>query len=354
MQEQWKKFLLDQGAKMDQDLVVNFEHVDANPTDIDTQDYLVDLSNYGVLRVSGSDANTFLQGQLTNDIRVVGETSSTLSALCSPKGRVLANFRILQKDTDYLLIMPIEQVAIVLKRLRLFVLMSKVTLEDASNEYSHLGIAGPQCEQVLAKAFSLTPLPVNHVVQIDEVLIVRVPGVIPRYELHGTSADLMPIWSMLRAKTIPVGTALWQLWNIRAGFPTIFPSTADSFVPQMINYQLIDGVSFKKGCYTGQEIVARMQYLGKLKRRMYRARILSDSEPQVGQDLYSEQSTSGQGSGKLVNVARAGDDCYEVLAVVEISSIKQGTIRLGDQTGPELEFLDLPYPFAAENEAKDQ
>jgi tRNA-modifying protein YgfZ len=138
-----------------------------------------------------------------------------------------------------------------------------------------------------------------------------------------------------------------ELLDIRAGIPTIYDRTADAFVPQMANMQLIDGVSFNKGCYTGQEVVARMQYLGKLKRRMYLAEVESDTPPQPGDELFSTSTTSQQGSGSVVAASPLGGGRYEILAVVEVRSAESGEVRLSDH-GPVLQFKALPYPFPAD------
>jgi hypothetical protein len=134
----------------------------------------------------------------------------------------------------------------------------------------------------------------------------------------------------------------WALLDIRAGQPTVYGSTSEAFIPQMTNMQLIDGVSFTKGCYTGQEVVARMQYLGKLKRRMYLAEVQSEAAPKIGDELLSDASASGQGAGKVVDARLDANGRYELLVVAEIAAVEQGKLTLGEN-GPALRFLDLPY-----------
>ena len=143
-----------------------------------------------------------------------------------------------------------------------------------------------------------------------------------------------------------VGRDFWALADIRAGIPSVLEETVEAFVPQMANLQLVGGVSFTKGCYTGQEVVARMQYLGKLKRRMYLAHVVSANAPKPGDELFARGSTSGQGAGKVVDAQPAGDG-YDLLAVIEINSLEQQSVHLGE-AGPALELLDLPYEFATE------
>jgi folate-binding protein YgfZ len=176
--------------------------------------------------------------------------------------------------------------------------------------------------------------------------LLRLPGPTPRFELLGPAAALIPLWQACEAQATPMDGNFWALQEIRAGIPTVYPETREAFVPQMANLQLIDGVSFTKGCYTGQEVVARMQYLGKLKRRMYLAHVRSDTPPRPGDELFAQGSASGQGAGKVVDAQAAGDG-YDLLAVIELESLSQGGVRLGEN-GPPLEILELPYEFASE------
>jgi folate-binding protein YgfZ len=149
----------------------------------------------------------------------------------------------------------------------------------------------------------------------------------------------------MAAEAVQTGSNFWTLMDIRAGVPAVYDETADAFVPQMTNLQLIGGVSFTKGCYTGQEVVARMQYLGTLKRRMYRVHIDSPQCPAPGMPLHSASSESGQGAGRIVAAAPAPQGGYEALAVIQISSAEAGDLHLVDADGPRLELLELPYAF---------
>ncbi len=166
------------------------------------------------------------------------------------------------------------------------------------------------------------------VVAHNDMILIRLPGAIPRFELIGPPAELSRIWKTCEAKAVHKGAAFWALHDIRAGIPTVLPETIDAFIPQMTNMQLIDGASFTKGCYIGQEVVARMQYLGKLKRRMYLAHVDSATAPKPGDELFAEDSKSGQGAGKVVDAQSTGDG-YDMLAVIEIASAEEGKVYLG-------------------------
>ena len=308
---------------------------------------IADLSHLGLIRVTGEDRRSFLQGQLTNDIHKVDAGHSQLSSYCSPKGRMLASFRIFERDGALYLMLPAERLEPVLKRLRMFVLRAQVTLEDASEELARVELAGACAPDLLPIE---PPAEDNAVASLDGYTLIRVPGDRPRFQVIAEPALMQALWEeAVENGARPTDARAWALLDIRAGIPSVYDATAEAFVPQMANLQMVEGVSFTKGCYTGQEIVARMQYLGKLKRRMYRVRIDTDTAPQPGQELFAEGSASGQGTGKVVASAPSPEGGYEALVVVEIASAEGGEVRLGGPEGPRLEFLDLPYPLASEN-----
>lgn len=307
---------------------------------------LCDLSFLGIISVTGEDAESFLQGQLTNDVRDVSESHWQMNSLCNPKGRMLCSFRLFKMGDNYYLQLPRENAQRLIKRLRMFVLMSKVTLSDVSDELVQIGLAGDCAESIINQQFTKLPSVVGGVFCEKNLVVLRLPGDRPRFELVGQVNDLIPLWEKFMSQnTSPADPEFWSLLDIRAGIPTITGSTAEAFVPQMTNMQLIDGLSFTKGCYTGQEIVARMKYLGKLKRRMYLAHVQSDIPPQPGEELLSSGSESGQGAGKVVSAAASPTGGYEMLTVVEIDSFERDDLHLKNSNGPKLHFRPLPYPF---------
>lgn len=307
---------------------------------------LNDLSHLSLIQFAGEDAQQFLQGQLTNDMREVTEEHSNLSGWCTAKGRMLANFRVFRMGDAFYLQTPQGNLAPVLKRLKMYILRSQVTIMDVSDELARFGITGDCAETLLQSHFPKVPACRNGCVVHHEMLLIRMPGSVPRYEIIGPDDELIRLWEELESAAKPMHSNFWALQEIRAGIPTVFPETAEAFVPQMANMQLIDGVSFTKGCYTGQEVVARMQYLGKLKRRMYLAHVDADVPPRPGDELFAEGSTSGQGAGKVVD-AQASGNGYDLLAVIEIDSAEGQTVHLGAD-GPTLQLSELPYEFASE------
>ncbi len=300
-----------------------------------------DLSHFGLIRVSGADARTFLQGQLTNDIHGVTTEHAQISSYCSPKGRMLGSFWIFQRGDDLFLQLPKERLDAVLKRLRMFVLRAQVLIEDASDALARFGIAG-ECAAAL---LPVAPAEDKASITRDEITIIRLPGDRVRFEVVGPEDLLTPIWDHAAAQAVPTNADFWSLLDIRAGMPNVLEETVEVFVPQMANLQLIDGVSFSKGCYTGQEVVARMQYLGKLKRRMYRARIETTERPAPGSEVFAANGDADTAVGRIVDAAPSPDGGFEALAVLQISSAEAEELRSGDAAGPTIALLDLPYVF---------
>ncbi len=347
MKAEWKSFLANAGAECSEDgKVISFGNPEREREVALTGNVFADLSHYSLVAVHGEDAEEFLQGQLSNDLRKVDASHSLLNAYCSPKGRMLANFRIFKHGGSFYLRMPTAIVETTVKRLRMFVLRSKVTFEDTVDTFIPIGISGPDAGDELARASGLTPpAAANEVVQNERMVIIRVPGIFPRFEIYANFDAACTLWAKLNVQCAPIGESPWNLLEIHAGLPTIYPETVEAFVPQMANMQLVDGVSFKKGCYPGQEVVARMQYLGKLKRRMYLCHVDSNEQPQVGVDLF-DASGDDQSVGKVVDAEPHPDGGYSLLSVIQIASAEDGDVRLGAKDGPALEYQELPYAFA--------
>ncbi len=345
MKPEWKEFLINAGAEFDDGRVVTFGNPEREKRMSTTGSILCDLSHMGLISAYGDDAETFLQGQSSNDVSQVSGSRSQLSSYCSPKGRMLANFRLFKRGETYYLRMPRELIEPVLQRLRMFVLMSKVTLEDADDALVRFGFSGPEAEAELSQALGTPPADDDAVVQIGEVTVIRIPGPHPRFELYGELEPMKKLWDKLNVHAAPVGASPWALLDILAGIPTVYSQTSEAFVPQMANMELVNGVSFKKGCYPGQEVVARMQYLGKLKRRMYRLHMDSNEAPKPGDDLFDANDESEQSAGKIVDAQPHPDGGIAALAVVQIASAEAGRLHLGSRQGLALAIEALPYPL---------
>jgi hypothetical protein len=345
MKHEWKDFLQNAGAEFEDDCVASFGNPERERRIAHTGELFCDLSHYGIIAAYGDDASTFLQAQFTNDINLVDETHSQLSALCSPKGRMLCNFRIFRREQTYYLVLPYELLEAALSRLRMFVLRSKVTLEDASDALMGIGASGDKIIEHLGNIAGKLPEGIDESIEYKDFMIIRVAGVVPRYEIYGLLEAMKKMWQALDVHATPVGASVWELLNIQAGIPVITASTIDAYVPQMANMHLINGVSFSKGCYPGQEIVARMHYLGKLKRRMYRIGFTAHDNPESGSALVTETSTESQDIGSILSAQKNPDGNYEALAVIQVNEAENSQLKLGDAQGPDVTVLDLPYAF---------
>ena len=345
MQSNWQAWLQQQGANIENGRVVDFGNAAAERAAAEEKAIITPLTHLSLLRASGSDTADFLQGQTSNDVRLVDVGHHQLNSYNTPKGRMLAIFTLFMRDDDYYLQLPTELLEAVQKRLTMFVMRSDVKLEAVDGEMASIGLAGPQAEQLLSDALGSCPAEVEETLTLDGVTVLRRPGVSPRFICTAASERLSALWQALATHATPCGAGVWDLLEIRAGIPHISSATVEAFVPQMTNLQLINGVNFKKGCYPGQEVVARMQYLGKLKRRMYRVAIDTDATPADGSELFSPESASGQGAGKVVRAATAPEGGVEALVVAEIAAAEADALYLGSENGPKLALLELPYAF---------
>ncbi len=309
---------------------------------------LCDLSHLGLISVQGEQTQSFLQSQFSNDVYRVSPERGQMNSFCSPKGRMLANFYVFLRDDTFYLQLPRELVEPVVKRLRLFVLRAKVRLSDASDQLVRIGFTGPEADSALQQLIGPVPAQVNQLAMADSITVIRLSGPHPRFELVAEPETLQTLWDALADDATPSTAAAWALQDIYAGIPTIYPATSDVFVPQMANMELVDGVSFTKGCYPGQEVVARTRYLGKLKRRMYRAHLAVEQPPRPGENLYSPTDSTGQSVGKVVDAQPSPEGGVELLAVIQIARQETGDVRLGSAAGPPLRFEPLPYPLNPE------
>ena len=348
MNTAWQTLLEQQGAKLDGDQVASYGDSDKEMQAAASGHVIADLSHYGLIEAEGEEARDFLQNQFSNDMRLVSLSQSQISAYCSPKGRMLAAFHIFQQGEKFYLRLPRSILEATLKRLRMFILRSKVTLEDASDALVRFGFAGPEANKRLAEILDNVPTEANAVAENPGLSVIRIPDPIPRFEIHGEPEAVIALWRRLARQATPVGAACWTWLDIQAGIPEVLPSTVEAFVPQMVNLEALDGISYKKGCYPGQEVVARMHYLGKLKRRMYLAHISSDSIPSPGDNLYSPKE-SDQSVGKIVEAQPNPNGGVDMLAVIQIATAESGDIHLGatDET-PRLDFQELPYTVTNE------
>ncbi|MGF6393210.1 YgfZ/GcvT domain-containing protein [Pseudomonas plecoglossicida] len=301
------------------------------------------LSHEGILAVRGSDAGKFLQGQLTCNINYLSQAHSSLGARCMVKGRMQSSFRILPEGNGYLLAMASELLEAQLVDLKKYAVFSKATLSDETVAWARFGVHGGDAA---LQALGLSvPAAAGATVRHEGLIAVAVsPG---RIELWVPAEHAASVQRTLAA-SLPEGSLNdWLLGQIRAGIGQVMGPTRELFIPQMINLQAVDGVSFKKGCYTGQEIVARMQYLGKLKRRQYRLALDQQEIPAPGAEIFSP--THGSSVGEVVLAASTDQGC-ELLAVLSADAVEDDNLHLGSLQGPRLQLLSLPYELDRDRE----
>jgi folate-binding protein YgfZ len=300
---------------------------------------LADLSHWGLIAFNGDEAQTFLHGQVTNDLRGLTPDRAVFAGYCSAKGRMLANFLVFRRAGDFLVMLPESVREAVQKRLSMFILRAKVKARDAGAEWVRLGLSGPGAAELLAEAMGAVPGPaIMAMAHTEDVFAIRLGDA--RFDLFVRPERAPELWRRLAARARPVGAAAWDWLMVAAGIPAIVPATQDQFVPQMANMVELGGVSFQKGCYPGQEIVARSQYLGTQKRRLYLAHVETPAEP--GDALYSP-ALPDQAAGKVANVAPAPAGGYDLLAVARIDAFESGDVRLGALDGAPLSFRPLAY-----------
>ena len=344
MTTQWHTFLAQQSARIDGDHVVDFGDAAAELQAAANADVLCDLSHLALLEIQGADAVTFLQGQVTNDVKLLDGTTSHYAGYCNPKGRMLAMFFAFAHLDHLHLQFPKTLAEPIMKRLKMYVMRSKVTIQDVSDSIIRFGIAGPGSEAALAKVFSKVPQQPHELVTLDNGVVIRLPGPVPRFQIYSNDEHAAAIWQALAQSHKPAGKAVWDWLEIQAGIPDVLPGTQEEFVPQMLNLDALGGINFKKGCYTGQEIVARTHYLGKVKRRTQIAHIAASEQPLAGEDILV--AGSSEIAGKIVRSAATPNGGYDVLAEVRLENLAADKLYC---RGEALTFKPLPYASPDKN-----
>lgn len=284
---------------------------------------LANLSQLGLIQVSGQNSQNFLQGQFTCDVREVTPTQSRLGAYCNAKGRIIAIFCLYQFQNQFYLLLPQNILQNTLSQLKKYAVFSKVELTDVSAQWQLLGCSGIQGQMQLEKECANLPQEVDTVVAYSDHLVLRVPGKLPRFEIIGSKQAIDKLHDALSQYLVSADDKDWHLLDMDAGIPRIYPETIEQFTPHMVNLPELNGVSFKKGCYVGQEIVARTHYLGKAKRRMHKAYLNAPKPPQPGDPLMNRAQ---QEIGTIVDCALIKDHFYHLLVIVQDEAIEWSEI----------------------------
>jgi len=343
--QQWQQFLQDSMAQsaaqhnivMDDDTVLSFGDPAAEQQALMNGTVMCDLSHLGLLQLKGSDALTFLQGQVTNEVMQLTGHNAHYSAYCNPKGRMLALFLAFRHYDHVHLQLPRALTAAIAKRLKMYVMRSKVEIEDVTSSIIKIGLNGHNATQLLQPLFAQLPMADYELVSLDNGAVLKLPGAVPRYEIFADMANASLIWNALKAQATPVGSNCWEWLEIQAGIPDVTLNTQEQFVPQMLNLDLLDGINFKKGCYTGQEIVARTHYLGTVKRRTHLAHVDCASQPLAGDNVLN---AAQEAIGKVVRSALAPNKGYDLLAEIRLESVAAGDLFVN---GSALQIQTLPY-----------
>jgi tRNA-modifying protein YgfZ len=296
------------------------------------------LPHLGFIRAQGPDAALFLHGQLTNDFSVLDVHHARLAGYCSPKGRLLASFVGWKRTAlgdDILLQCHANLLTTTHKRLSMFVMRAQCKLTDASAEFQQFGLAGPSAEQWLGTQM---PARIWDKTDIDQATVVRLPnaGASARFLWVAPVKTPAPELSRMEVNT-------WHWGDVQSAVAHIEAATADQFVPQMLNYELVQAVDFKKGCYPGQEVVARSQYRGTTKRRSLL--FACDAQASIGQEIFHSEDP-GQPAGMVLNAAQVTGQPMSLLAEIKLAALNSGSLHLGSATGPVIQTSPMPYDIS--------
>lgn len=339
----WQHSLITQGANLENGIINHFGNVKHELAATASDNVLCDLNHLGLLEIAGTEATTFLQGQVTNDIKLLTGTNAHYSAYCNPKGRMLALFlAFAQRDYLYLqfnrsLLEPI------MKRLKMYVMRSKVEIKDASESIVKFGINGPEAALILASSFTKIPTQDYELVSLDNGAVLKLPSISnhARFQIFTDAENAPIIWNVLKTKARLVGKPCWDWLEIQAGIPDIEPATQEQFVPQMLNLDILNAINFKKGCYTGQEIVARTHYLGSVKRRTYLTSLDTEQAPNVGDKVLDAAQNE---VGQIVRTAPNASNGYAALIEMRIDAQQTGKVFWNDVL---INTKTLPYDIAS-------
>ena len=291
------------------------------------------LTDWGVIRAQGADAASFLHGQLTQDMTSLREGTARLAGYCSAKGRLQASFIVWRADADTLLLAcSADLLAPTLKRLSMFVLRAKCKLSDATADWPLIGLVGAEAQAWLGDSAPAQPWATA---AAGTGMAIRLPDAQgqPRWLLAQPADAAAPALPALSPED-------WQWLEVQSGLARISAATVERFVPQMVNFEVVGGVNFQKGCYPGQEVVARSQYRGTIKRRT----MLFDSDTPlaIGQEVFHSDDP-GQPAGLVALAAPRPGGGASALVEIKLSALESGSLHAGAADGPVLTRAALPY-----------
>ena len=340
----WQITFEAQGAIYDEGAIQHYGDAVQELKNTKSSNILCDLSHTGLAALTGDDAVAFLQGQVTNDVKALNGHNAHLSGYCSPKGRLLALFLAFSYNHSLYLQFPRPLLPPIMKRLQMYIMRAKVNLTDVSDNMNRFGINGPDASAILSKEFSEIPNEDYAITSIQQDgasvgLIIKLPSIQghQRFEIIIDQNHVHRILSTLKANCELAGKPCWDWLDIQTGLPEVVEKTQEQFVPQMLNLDLLNGINFKKGCYTGQEIVARTHYLGTVKRRTYKVSITTDVQPSAGDKIMDEQQNE---VGQIVKTAPNLNNGFDALIEIRTEAKEAGTVYWDKHP---VTFDTLPY-----------
>jgi folate-binding protein YgfZ len=350
----WSEFLTSQNAQFDENgKICSFGHAELERFLIKNGPVVTSLTHQALIKVSGSEALTFLQAQLTSDVNTVTESQAQFSAYCDPQGQVLANFLIFKYKDDYYLNFDGSLAEAILKRLTMFVLRSDVKLTDVSNELIQVGFAGEFADLDVQRRLSTKIKEVFESGQVQlegmqDIIVVKVPGPYHKYALFGPAEQMIEAWKKIRDNSDVTNNYDWNLLNIAAGVPEVTNATSGQFIAQFFNLDKFDAVNFKKGCFPGQEIIARIHYRGKVTKRMLRIHLNEVLALLPGETLILKDQNDKTHKFTVVN---ANPDVFNGTLCLAIGSLKPLESVEGDlftESGEPAVIEPLPYSVTDE------
>ena len=344
----WPALLQLQGARFDEHgSLLDFGDGEAEQHAVLGDGGVMPLPDLGAIRVVGDDAADFLHGQLSNGITDLPSDQWRLAGYCNPKGRLLALFRVVRlDDDDFLLLTHTSLTETLVKRLNMYVLRSKVALQDFTPYIGVMGATGSAAAAAI-EATGTLPQGTGAVVNAGDTSVLNLGGDKERFLVISHARDAEGLWQAMTAASRPSTPRAWDMLTIRAGEPVITTATGEHFVPQQVNLDLIDAISFQKGCYPGQEVVARMHYRGKPSRRMFGLTAPAGAAAPLPGD--SVLAADGASAGEIVQ-AVAGPAGIEALAVLRMQFRDRQDLRLaGEPAG----FAQLPYRVPMDEPAEE-
>jgi folate-binding protein YgfZ len=352
--QKWEQFLSSQGAQRNElDLITTFGQPELERYLIKNGPVVTDLSHMALIKVSGADAKEFLQGQLSSDINEVTENKAQMSAYCDPQGNALAIFNVFKYIDNYYLAFENTLLEVVTKRLNMFILRSDVTLTIMNQDLVQIGFAGEFGDLDIQRRLNTKVKEIwetGNVQQesLEDVLVIKVPGPYHKYYIVGPCDQMIEVWKQIRINSDVTNYYDWQLLDIAAGVPSLNQYSSGQYTAQFLNLDKFNAINFKKGCFPGQEIIARLHYRGKVAKRMVRLRLESEKLLEIATSFYA---TDEAGTKIKFDMIAQQADIFGgslALAITTLKPLEKLMGELSDESGQKITIEPLPYRITEE------